>query len=219
MWCRAHLIYFLFYFQILKNMYTLTTKNLKLLFTAILSTGICLLTGCESEQQDTAAPLAVNTEADIGPNRPNSAYHNKTLADIRSATTRFFDVSEAEAKGYMLATPCVAAPGLGGMGFHYVKEGIIMDGTIDPEHPEALVYEPQKNGKLKLVAIEYIVDAASWHAQHDGPPMLGDQVFDSHLDGAPLGFPHYQLHVWVWKHNPSGMHAPFNPTVTCMYAE
>jgi hypothetical protein len=26
---------------------------------------------------------------------------------------------------------------------------------------------------------------------------------------------HYDLHVWLWKKNPSGMFARWNPTVTC----
>jgi hypothetical protein len=26
---------------------------------------------------------------------------------------------------------------------------------------------------------------------------------------------HYDLHVWLWQHNPSGLFAPWNPDVTC----
>ena len=26
---------------------------------------------------------------------------------------------------------------------------------------------------------------------------------------------HYDLHVWLWKHNPSGLFAEWNPSVTC----
>jgi hypothetical protein len=26
---------------------------------------------------------------------------------------------------------------------------------------------------------------------------------------------HYDLHVWVWDHNPSGMFTQWNPTVSC----
>jgi hypothetical protein len=28
----------------------------------------------------------------------------------------------------------------------------------------------------------------------------------------------FQLHVWVWKHNPSGMFEDWNPTVNCDHA-
>jgi hypothetical protein len=60
-----------------------------------------------------------------------------------------------------------------------------------------------------------------------GPPMLGQIPFDDHRElieiepdkfvnakGGPA-FPHYQLHVWVWKNNPNGMYTPFNPNVSC----
>jgi hypothetical protein len=26
---------------------------------------------------------------------------------------------------------------------------------------------------------------------------------------------HYDLHVWLWKHNPTGMFAEWNPNVRC----
>jgi hypothetical protein len=33
-----------------------------------------------------------------------------------------------------------------------------------------------------------------------------------HAPGMPI---HYDLHVWLWKHNPSGLYAPWNPDATC----
>ena len=30
--------------------------------------------------------------------------------------------------------------------------------------------------------------------------------------------PHYDRHVWIYKYNPSGVFAPFNPNVTCKHA-
>jgi len=66
---------------------------------------------------------------------------------------------------------------------------------------------------------------------NDAPPMLGEVEFDDHREmkvvedenGDPVEvnakggppFPHYQLHVWVWKNNPNGMYFPFNPKVQC----
>jgi hypothetical protein len=105
----------------------------------------------------------------------------------------------------------------GGMGYHYVR-GDLMDGVLEPTRPEALLYEPQRNGTLRLVAVEWIIVAALWAG--DGIPMLGSQPFDDHTapgSGGPP-FPHYQLHAWLWKHNPAGMHTQFNPNVTCDHA-
>jgi hypothetical protein len=47
-------------------------------------------------------------------------------------------------------------------------------------------------------------------------PVLFGRVFDGPMPGHAPGMPwHYDLHVWVWKHNPGGIFAQFNPTVSC----
>ena len=108
------------------------------------------------------------------------------------------------------------------MGYHYASFGLI-DDVVDPATPELLLYEPQRNGKLKLVGGEFMVHADAWDPHNDGPPTLAGQAFDDHRaegdirHGIP--FPHYDLHVWVWQNNPSGMFAHFNPTVSCQYAD
>jgi hypothetical protein len=201
-------------------MFTYTKNHLKLFLSSLLFLVAFLFLGCDPDKQDAPEPLAAVGEANMGPNRPNSAYHNKILADIRSATVQYKNGTEqALAKGYTTISHCVTSP-LGGMGYHYVNMGLI-DAVVNPLQPEALLYEPQKNGRLQLIAVEYIVDGTAWHKLHDDPPMLGDQVFDNYMvvdQFNPLGFPHYQLHAWVWKHNPAGMHTAFNPNVNCDYA-
>ncbi|PKV75248.1 hypothetical protein [Pontibacter ramchanderi] len=176
-----------------------------------------LFLGCESESNETPEPLSAELEANAGPGRPNSALHNKTLADIRSATARYHRIEEATAAGYVPFSPCVSHPVLGGMGYHYVNP-LLIDGNLDPRHPEALLYEPQKNGRMQLVGVEFIVRADQW--SQNTPPMLGGQELDAYINSPanPLPFDNYQLHAWVWKHNPSGMHFPFNPTVSCEFA-
>jgi hypothetical protein len=107
------------------------------------------------------------------------------------------------------------------MGYHYQNINYLLDGIVDPSLPEILVYEPKKNGKLQLVAVEFMVIAEYWDAVNDEPPMLGGQVFDDHRapgSGGPP-FPHYQLHAWVWKNNPAGIYSPFNPNITCEFAD
>ncbi|HSJ68497.1 MAG TPA: hypothetical protein VK921_12510 [Anditalea sp.] len=145
------------------------------------------------------------------------AAQNRLLASVHSATAKYQRVEMAIADGYELASACVSVPGLGGMGYHYVNFSIV-NGEHDPLHPEALVYEPMKNGKFKLVAVEYIVDARLL-SDRNIAPKFGQIAMDNHLHGAPLGFPHYQLHVWLWKNNPSGIYTPFNPNVSCEYGE
>ncbi len=97
---------------------------------------------------------------------------------------------------------CFDSPA-GGMGVHYVK-GI--DGNVDANEPEAMVYEIKAGGRLKLVGVEYIVPENL--VDPANPPNLFGQVFHHHEF-----LPVYVLHVWVWKDNPSGLFADFNPTV------
>jgi hypothetical protein len=104
----------------------------------------------------------------------------------------------------------------GTMGFHFINGGLL-DTTVDPTKPEALVYAPDKHGKLKLVALEYVVFQDPWKAEHgDEMPTLFGQMFME--TGAPNRYDipaFFSLHVWLWNDNPSGLFAPFNPSVSC----
>ena len=42
------------------------------------------------------------------------------------------------------------------MGYHYIN-GSLLDTKLDPARPEALVYAPDRWGRLHLVALEYVV--------------------------------------------------------------
>jgi hypothetical protein len=79
--------------------------------------------------------------------------------------------------------------------------------------------EPKRNGKLRLVALEYVVVKAAWDATHSPPPSLFGQTFNFSGAGNRYGLPpFYSLHAWIWKHNPAGMFEPFNPNVSCAAA-
>ena len=101
------------------------------------------------------------------------------------------------------------------MGVHYVNGPLVQDGQLDANRPEALMYE-SRDGRLRLLGVEYIVMAEAWHATHTEPPTLGGQVF--HYVGSPNRYAlpaFYELHVWAWRDNPSGMFADWNARVTC----
>lgn len=53
---------------------------------------------------------------------------------------------------------CVEAPGLGGMGIHYVNMERVMYPGINQMEPEILLYAPSDNG-LKLVGVD---DVCHW---------------------------------------------------------
>ena len=77
------------------------------------------------------------------------------LAGVRQATAAYHDLDKAIAAHYGRLLPCFDLPGVGGMGQHYVDTSRL-DATIEANRPEALVYEVN-GGRLKLVAVEYIV--------------------------------------------------------------
>jgi hypothetical protein len=140
------------------------------------------------------------------------------VAQVRRATARFHRIEVAFAEGYVQGSPCEVTAA-GGMGAHF-RKNMLIDGVIDPEHPEILQYEPQKNGDWRLVGVEFLVRAADWDALNAGPPTFGGQLFEDRRAPGSAGppFPNYGLHMWVWQNNPEGLFAPWNPSVNCDYA-
>ena len=160
--------------------------------------------------------LASITVAGVGLVRAQPTERHATLvATVREATERFKNVEAAKEAGYGLFHGCVSGPQEGAMGIHLVNGTLVGDGVLDPTRPEALLYE-SRNGQLDLVGVEYVVIAEAWHARNEAPPVLMGQLF--HYVGSPnrYGIPaFYELHVWAWKHNPSGTFADWNPSVSC----
>jgi hypothetical protein len=146
------------------------------------------------------------------------------LKQAKKATARYQNLDTAKAAGYGLlldaaGIACIDMPGRGAMGIHYVNGTLVGDGTVDATTPEAVVYEPQHNGRLKLVALEYVVFQRAWDAQHASAPSLFGQPFDFTASPNRYGLPaFYSLHAWIWKHNPAGTFAMWNPRVSCTHA-
>jgi hypothetical protein len=139
-------------------------------------------------------------------------------------TFRYHNIEVAKAAGYAefrdaAQIACIEHHELGAMGIHYVN-GALLDAQLIPARPEALVYEPRPNGRLRLVALEYIVFKSAWEAAgHTGPPTLFGRQFDFTPEPNRYGIPpFYSLHLWIWKFNPSGLFAPYNPRVSCEHA-
>jgi hypothetical protein len=146
-----------------------------------------------------------------------SAHDSSQLRQVRKATRAFRDVNVAKTAGYQAAPDCAADPKYGGMGIHYANPKLVADGVLDPLHPEVLVYQPGPNGKLSLGAVEYFKPDADQDldTNNDRPSLFG-MPFDGPMLGHEPGMPkHYDLHVWLYKRNPAGLFAAYNPLVRC----
>ena len=134
---------------------------------------------------------------------------------VRDATRPFIDVNAATAAGYGPFLGCVSGPDRGAMGVHYVNGALVQDGTLDASRPEALIYEPDGD-RLRLVGVEFIVDASTWLSHHDAPPVLEGQTFQFVSSPNRYALPaFFELHVWAWRHNPNGAFVDWNTRVSC----
>jgi hypothetical protein len=192
-----------------------------------------------------AAPQAERMEFAAGAPRYAPAPGEPTLDEIRAATIRFRDVDVALAEGYIRdpMDMCVTAEmeGFpaehGAMGIHYFRPDLLgitgppnpkVDGTgthTDFRTPAVLIYEPQPDGSLELVAVENLVFIRAWEAAgHRQPPTFHGRTWDRMVDDPATevdeahGFEaHYDQHVWLYRDNPTGILMPFNPNVTCAH--
>jgi hypothetical protein len=130
------------------------------------------------------------------------------IATLRRVTARYHDQAAAFADGFVLLHPCESRPDEGPVGAVYVHFGRLLDGIIDPETPDALIYEPSKNGREQLVGVEFALPYPMWPGQT--PPSFMGAEFQREDE-----FGVYALHAWVWRHNPEGMFAESNPNVSC----
>jgi len=136
---------------------------------------------------------------------PKDGLDRADLAAVRQATVQYHDAAVADTEGgYDLLDVCFDDKDAGtGMGYHLVQG--INDTHLDPLRPEALVYEPTADGHPgHLVAVEYIVPMS---LSSTPPEVMGMPLH------ANEGLGLWVLHAWVWRGNPDGVMADFNPNV------
>jgi hypothetical protein len=208
-------------------------------------TAACLLVGLGALPACSGAPDAQDAQsAEVRAASP--APGEPTLDEVRAAAERFRDVEVALAAGYIPdpSGMCVTAEmegrsrEEGTMGIHYFRPDLLgitgaenprVGGTgtyTDFRSPAVLIYEPQANGTLDLVAVENLVFIDAWErAGNRQPPSFHGVPYDRMEDDPATeadeahGFePHYDRHVWIFRENPNGVFSPFNPNVTCAHA-
>jgi hypothetical protein len=157
-----------------------------------------------------AAPLIVLLAAACDAGSSASPSVESELDVLRETLSIYELLENAVADGYEQLTECMEQPPDGGMGYHFVNRDYLVDG-VEPDRPEMLLYEPQPDGSLRLVAIEYYVPFRTWSS--DTPPIVLGRELAAHGD-----LDAYVLHVWLWKDNPAGIFADWNPDVSCAHA-
>jgi hypothetical protein len=130
-------------------------------------------------------------------------------AKVRAATARFRVLDSAVTAGYVASVPqCVADSVHGAMGYHHINRALL-DNKVEVEHPEFLIYERMPDGAYVLNGVEYIVPFRVWPKDSVPPKLLGRDM----LKNEALSL--WNLHMWVWSKNPSGLFAEWNPAVQC----
>jgi hypothetical protein len=204
----------------------------------------CLLAGLVALVACSGAPAVQDAEsAEVRGAAP--APGEPTLDEVRGATERFRDVEAALVAGYIPdpSGMCVTAEmegrpkEEGAMGIHYLRPDLLgitateprVTGTsthVDFREPAVLIYEPQADGSLELVAVENLVFMPSWQqAGNSQPPSYHGVPYDrmqddpaTELDEAHGFEAHFDRHVWIFRQNPTGVFSQFNPNVTCAHA-
>ena len=123
------------------------------------------LFACEDHEGSTApdGPAAAPVPATLKASGNGSTASQ--IARLRQLVAPFHTFQTAFDAGWLAPiTPCLksgdlpSTPGSGAMGFHWGNVAYIQDGgVVDLLQPELLLYEPEKNGKLRFVGVEYIV--------------------------------------------------------------
>ena len=160
------------------------------------------------------AQSSLRPGADAHGGHGESRTDNSLAAKVREATAAYRNINRAIADGYAQFGGCVSGPEVGAMGVHFVN-GALVDGTLDVERPEALIYEI-KNGVARLLGVEFITPVPVWDAQNDDLPVLAGHHLQYFSSPNRYRLPAlYELHVWAWRDNPNGAYVDWNPRVSC----
>ena len=174
---------------------------------------VLALAACTADESPTVTlqPDAHASHGRSATDRATTPGERQAAARVRAATARFADVAVAKAAGYDVQFPagCASSPD-GAQGYHYINQTLV-DARTELLEPELLMYEPQPDGTLELVGVDYVIPFAAWKGAR--PPVLLGREF---MRNEPLEV--WALHIWAPRDNPKGLFAPWNPTVSCAHA-
>lgn len=192
--------------------------------------GIATL-GCLSNESFVTAnwrtyPPPVPDCRQYAPTGVNVPVCERQVAEARAATGRYLNVQNALRDGYVPISTCEQTSA-GAMGIHFARLDRMITPSLNPAAPAMLLYLPAATG-LRLIGAEYEASATVNGLPYYGltapaaaavsppPTMFGGKRFDGPMQGHSPAQPwHYDLHVWLWVTNPTGIFAQYNPAIHC----
>lgn len=172
--------------------------------------GVLLLSACGTPRA--GAVPEQRMAAEQGPpaaDAPRASTVDRDTARLRTATSAFRRLDEAVAAGYArFVTQCIQHPRHGVMGYHHVNRALL-DDRVEVDRPEILLYSRGPSGDHVLNGVEYVVPFSATPRTSAPPRVMGQALKPS--DELQLWY----LHVWVWRENPAGLFADWNPSLRC----
>ncbi len=148
-----------------------------------------LLMGCSNDDDNNQLPLEA-WELEVN--------------QLRVDTSQYMDFNVAVNEGLIDVSGYVP-----NMGHHYLNP-TLSDNVFEIDKPEIILYVPDDNGIMQMVAVEYSILPDD--PQNPGNPPEGftgseDEWHFNEMLGQ------WQLHVWTVLENPDGIFAPHNPVI------
>lgn len=134
----------------------------------------------------------------------------KQAAEHRESLSKYQDVQTAIADGYRMVPRYERASegqGEGFLGVPFLNPDV---SKVSADQPKLLYYNLADDGTYTLLAAGWAVSAKD----RDSPPSLFGKTFDGPYEGGQYLPRHYALVAWLFKENPDGMFARYNPEVT-----
>lgn len=132
---------------------------------------------------------------------------------VRAATAPYRTIDGAVAAGYPRSVPqcftdSLHLPAHGAMGYHHLNRDNV-DMVVDLAKPEILLYERLSDGTYQLNGVEFLVPYRFRPRDSVPPKVMGRDMFPDDTRN------YWYAHMWVWKRNPAGLFADWNPAARC----
>ncbi len=134
-------------------------------------------------------------------NTPDLEAWEIEVNQVKEATEKYVDFSVANSEGWIDVSGYVP-----NMGHHFLNPAY-SDGVFELEKPEVILYLPDDNGIMQMVAVEYSIIPDDPENPGDPPEGFTGDLDEWHFNEQ---LKQWQLHVWTKLENPDGIFVPFN---------